>query len=209
MVVIDTAGSGTSYRRQNSCPDVMENSLPETLFDIPLKRADGRPATLNDYRGQVILVVNVASKCGLTVQYEALEKLYEDKRDRGFTVAAFPANDFKDQEPGSDAEIMTFCQSTYDVQFPIFSKISVKGEAKHPLYKTLTTASIPTTGDGPMRERLKGYGIETGAAGEVLWNFEKFLIDRKGSVVARFAPDVTPDDPRLLAALDEQLAKTA
>lgn len=96
--------------------------MPETLFDIPLKRADGRAATLNDYRGQVLLVVNVASKCGLTVQYEALEKLYEAKRDRGFTIAAFPANDFKEQEPGSDAEIMTFCQSTYDVQFPVFSR---------------------------------------------------------------------------------------
>lgn len=183
--------------------------MTETLFDIPLKRADGQAATLNDYRGKVILVVNVASKCGLTVQYEALEKLYEDKRDRGFVVAAFPANDFKEQEPGSDAEIMTFCQSTYDVQFPVFSKISVKGAAKHPLYKKLTAASVPTTGEGPMREKLKGYGIDTGPAGEVLWNFEKFLIDRDGSVVARFAPDVTPDDPRLLSALDEQLAKAA
>ena len=183
--------------------------MPETLFDIPLKRADGHAATLNDYRGQVILVVNVASKCGLTVQYEALEKLYEDKRDRGFTVAAFPANDFKEQEPGTDAEIMTFCQSTYDVQFPVFSKISVKGEAKHPLYKKLTAAAVPTTGDGPMREKLKGYGIDTGAASDVLWNFEKFLIDRQGAVVARFAPDVTPDDTRLLAAVDEQLAKAA
>lgn len=183
--------------------------MTETLFDIPLKRADGRAATLNDFRGQVMLVVNVASKCGLTVQYEALEKLYEQKRDRGFTIAAFPANDFKEQEPGSDAEIMTFCQSTYDVQFPVFSKISVKGAAKHPLYKVLTASAVPTTGEGPMRERLKGYGIDTGAANDVLWNFEKFVIDRKGAVVARFAPDVTPDDPRLLAVLDEQLSKAA
>jgi glutathione peroxidase len=183
--------------------------LPDTLFDIPLTRADGRNATLNDYRGQVILVVNVASKCGLTVQYDALEKLYEDKRDRGFTIAAFPANDFKDQEPGSDAEIMSFCQTTFDVQFPIFSKISVKGEAKHPLYRKLTASSVPTTGDGPMRDRLKGHGVDTGPAGEILWNFEKFLIDRKGSIVARFAPDVTPDDPRLVSVVDEQLAKTA
>jgi glutathione peroxidase len=187
----------------------MEISVPETLFDIPLKRADGQSSSLNDFRGQVILVVNVASKCGLTVQYESLEKLYEDKRDRGFTIAAFPANDFKDQEPGSDAEIITFCQSTYDVQFPIFSKISVKGDAKHPLYRKLTAASVPTTGEGPMRERLKGYGIDTGAASDVLWNFEKFLIDRQGTVVARFAPDVTADDPRLLSALDEQLSKGA
>lgn len=187
----------------------MERPVPETLFDIPLKRADGRAATLNDYRGQVLLVVNVASKCGLTVQYEALEKLYEAKRDRGFTIAAFPANDFKEQEPGSDAEIMTFCQSTYDVQFPVFSKISVKGAAKHPLYKNADSLPVPTTGDGPMRERLKGYGVDTGAASDVLWNFEKFLIGRHGSVVARFAPDVTPDDPRLLSMLDKELAKSA
>jgi glutathione peroxidase len=183
--------------------------LTETLFDIPLKRADGQPATLNDYRGKVILVVNVASKCGLTVQYEALEKLYEDKRDSGLVIAAFPANNFKDQEPGTDAEIMTFCQSTYDVQFPVFSKISVKGADAHPLYRQLTSASVATTGEGPMRERLKGHGVDTGAPGDVLWNFEKFLIDRSGKIVARFAPDVTPDDPRLVSALNSELAKAA
>lgn len=183
--------------------------MTETLFDIPLKRADGQPATLNDYRGKVILVVNVASKCGLTVQYEALEKLYEEKRDHGLVIAAFPANNFKDQEPGTDAEIMTFCQSTYDVQFPVFSKISVKGADAHPLYQQLTSASVPTTGEGSMRERLKGYGVDTGAPSDVLWNFEKFLIDRSGKIVARFAPDVTPDDPRLVNALNSELSKAA
>lgn len=180
--------------------------MSEQLLTTPLKRADGQAATLGDYRGKVILVVNVASKCGLTVQYEALEKLYEDKRDRGLVIAGFPANNFKEQEPGTDAEIVTFCQSTYDVQFPIFSKISVKGADIHPLYRQLTASPVETTGEGPMRERLTGHGIETGTPGDVLWNFEKFLIGRSGEVVARFAPDVTPDDPRLVSAIDRELA---
>jgi glutathione peroxidase len=177
------------------------------LLDIPVKRADGRETTLSDYRGEVILVVNVASKCGLTVQYESLEKLYEDKRGRGFVVAAFPANDFKGQEPGTDEEIVAFCTSTYDVRFPIFSKISVKGEEIHPLYRQLTASAPDTIGDGPMRDRLKGNGIEPSDKTEVLWNFEKFLIGRDGEVAARFAPDVTVDDPRFLSIVDRELAK--
>jgi glutathione peroxidase len=139
----------------------MEISMSD-LLSIPLKLAEGRETTLNEYRGKVTLVVNVASKCGLTKQYEGLEKLYEDKRERGFVIAAFPANNFKEQEPGTDAEIVAFCTSTYDVKFPIFSKLSVKGEDKHPLYKTLTAADVATTGDGPMRERLRGHGMEAG-----------------------------------------------
>lgn len=177
------------------------------LLEIPVKRADGRDTTLNEYRGQVIMIVNVASRCGLATQYEGLEKLYEDKRDRGFIIAAFPANDFKNQEPGTDAEIVAFCTSTYDVQFPIFSKISVKGEGKHPLYQRLTASPVTTTGDGPMRERLKDRGLAVADDSEILWNFEKFLIGRNGEVVARFAPDVTADDSRLIAAIDRELAK--
>lgn len=180
--------------------------MSETLLTTPLKRADGQTATLGDYRDKVILVVNVASKCGLTVQYEALEKLYEDKRDEGLVVAGFPANNFKEQEPGTDAEIMAFCQSTYDVQFPMFSKISVKGPDIHPLYRELTASPVETTGEGPMRDKLKGFGIDTGTPGDVLWNFEKFLIGRNGKIVARFAPDVTPDDPRLANAIERELA---
>ena len=181
--------------------------MSDKLLDIPVKRADGRDTTLSDYRGEVILVVNVASKCGLTVQYESLEKLYENKRDRGFVIAAFPANDFKEQEPGSDEEIVAFCTSTYDVKFPIFSKISVRGQERHPLYRQLTASAPETIGEGPMRDRLKGHGIETGDRGEVLWNFEKFLIGRDGHVAARFAPDVTVDDPRFLSIVDKELAK--
>lgn len=177
------------------------------ILSIPFKRTDGGSTTLADYKGQVMLVVNVASKCGLTKQYEGLEKLYEDKKDEGFVIAAFPANNFKGQEPGTDAEIVEFCQLTYDVKFPIFSKISVKGEDKHPLYTALTGAGIATTGDGPMKERLRGHGMNIPDDGEIVWNFEKFLIGRDGKVVARFAPDVTAEDGRLISALDRELAK--
>jgi glutathione peroxidase len=111
------------------------------LLDIPVKRADGHETTLSEYSGKVILVVNVASKCGLTRQYEGLQRLYSENRDAGLVIAAFPANDFKGQEPGSDAEIVAFCTSTYDVQFPIFSKIAVTGDEKHPLYKQLIALS--------------------------------------------------------------------
>lgn len=178
-----------------------------SLYDIPVKRIEGTDATLAAYRGKVLLVVNVASKCGLTPQYEGLEKLYQDKRAQGLEVLGFPANNFKEQEPGTDTEISQFCSLNYDVHFPLFSKISVKGTDQHPLYAALTRAQPTATGDGPFRERLKGYGIDTGAPGDVLWNFEKFLVNRQGRVVARFAPDMTANDPRLLQALDAELAK--
>jgi glutathione peroxidase len=177
-----------------------------TVYDFSAPTIDGQPQALDAYRGQVLLIVNVASKCGLTVQYEGLEKLYADKRERGFVIAGFPANDFKGQEPGTDAEILDFCTSTFGVDFPMFSKISVKGPDKHPLYKTLTNSDVETTGEGPMRERLKGAGL-AGDDNEILWNFEKFLVGRNGKVVARFAPDVTADDSRLVSAIDRELAK--
>jgi glutathione peroxidase len=120
-------------------------------------------------------------------------------------VLGFPANNFKEQEPGSDAQIVEFCSSTYDVHFPLFSKISVVGADQHSLYTALTAAQPETTGEGPFRERLKGYGIESDNTTDVLWNFEKFLIDRHGKVVARFAPDIAVDDSRLLAAIEAQL----
>ena len=176
------------------------------ILTIPVKRTDGRETTLGEYKGQVVLVVNVASKCGLTKQYEGLEKLYENKRDSGFVITAFPANDFMGQEPGSDAEIVEFCQVTYDVKFPIFSKISVKGDAKHPLYKELTGSPVSTTGDGPMKEKLRARGMDI-KDGEIVWNFEKFLLGRDGKVVARFAPDVTAEDSRLIEAVDRELAR--
>jgi glutathione peroxidase len=178
-----------------------------SIYGIPLKRIDGKPATLGDYQGSVLLVVNVASKCGLTPQYEGLEKLYQARHAQGLEVLGFPANNFREQEPGSEEEILSFCTTTYDVHFPMFSKISVKGADRHPLYDALTAAQPSATGEGPFREKLKGYGIDGGELDEVLWNFEKFLVNRKGEVVARFSPDVTASDPRLLAAVDAELSR--
>ncbi|MCP3102311.1 glutathione peroxidase [Myxococcus sp. K15C18031901] len=182
--------------------------MSHDLYDIPLKSIDGAQQSLGRFKGKVLLVVNVASKCGLTPQYEGLEKLYERKNAEGLEVLGFPANDFMGQEPGSEAEIKDFCSLTYDVKFPLFSKISVVGENKHPLYRALTSAVPDATGEGPMRARLKGYGIEANPKPEVQWNFEKFVIGRDGRVAARFTPDVTADDPRLLQAIDAELAKS-
>ena len=183
--------------------------MADTLYSTAVKRIDGEATTLGDYRGKVLLVVNVASKCGLTPQYEGLERLYEDKRGKGLEVLGFPCNDFRGQEPGTEAEIADFCSTTYGVQFPMFGKITVKGPDKHPLYSALTTAKPERVGEGPMRERLQGFGIEVGEPIDVLWNFEKFLIGRDGQVVERFAPDVAADDARLTAAIDRELAKAA
>lgn len=177
------------------------------LYDIPVKKIDGESTTLGSYKGKVLLVVNVASKCGLTPQYTALEQLYQGKHADGFEILGFPANNFKGQEPGTEAEIQSFCKTNYDVHFPLFSKVSVLGSDQHPLYKELTASQPKATGDGPMRERLQGYGIEPSKGADVVWNFEKFLVSRDGKVVGRFAPDITPDDPRLVAAIDAELAK--
>jgi glutathione peroxidase len=181
--------------------------MPQPLYDIPVKRIDGTDTRLDAFRGKVLLIVNVASKCGLTPQYEGLERLYEAKRAQGFEILGFPANDFAGQEPGTEAEIASFCSTTYDVQFPLFSKIAVKGNAQHPLYRTLTAAKPEALGAEAMREKLKSYGMDTGKPGEVLWNFEKFLIDRSGAVAERFSPDTAPDDARLVAAIDRELAR--
>ena len=167
--------------------------MTDNVLDIPVKKIDGSDTTLADYRGKVIMVVNVASKCGLTVQYEGLERLYEEKRDEGLVIAGFPANDFKGQEPGSDKEILEFCMLTYDVQFPMFSKIAVTGENRHPLYDSLIASGVETVGDGPMRERLAKHGLETGQNGGIVWNFEKFLIGRDGNVIKRYAPTDKPE----------------
>ena len=180
--------------------------MTDTLDTIPLTTIDGQPATLGDWAGKVRLVVNVASKCGLTPQYEGLEKLYREKKDAGLEVLGFPANDFKGQEPGTEAEIASFCSLTYDVTFPMFAKVEVTGEAIHPLYRALTFTHPSATGEGPMRKKLEGFGIAPNPAPGVLWNFEKFLLGRDGAILARFAPDVTADDPRLRQAVDAALA---
>jgi len=172
---------------------------------IPLKTIDGEDSSLGAYAGQVLLVVNTASKCGLTPQYEGLEALYTKYRDDGFAVLGFPANDFAGQEPGSDAEIASFCQTSFSVDFPMFSKISVAGAGKHPLYAALTEAEPTAQGSGDFREKLKGYGMTPNPEPEVLWNFEKFLIGRDGDVVARFSPDMAPDDDRIVTAIEQEL----
>lgn len=157
--------------------------MSSPLYDIPVNRIDGSQASLGDYAGRVLLVVNVASKCGLTPQYDGLEALYRTYKDKGLTVVGFPANNFMGQEPGTNEEIQDFCRLTYGVDFPMFAKISVKGDDRHPLYDALA-------------------GDE-----DISWNFEKFLIGRDGKVVARFAPKTEPQDPAVVEAIETELSQ--
>ncbi|CAN5596357.1 glutathione peroxidase [soil metagenome] len=177
------------------------------LANIPFDTTEGTTSSLAEHHGEVVLIVNVASKCGLTPQYEALQKLYADKRADGLTVLGFPANDFAGHEPGTDAEIAEVCELTYAVEFPILSKISVVGAEQHPLYGALTEQAPPATDKESFRENLRGHGLDPTDDPDVLWNFEKFLVDKQGAVVGRFSPAVAPDDPALVAAIDAELAK--
>lgn len=152
-----------------------------------MNRIDGTREPLDVYKGKVVLIVNVASKCGLTKQYDALEKLYDDKKDEGFVILGFPANNFLGQEPGTNEEIAAFCSSKYDVSFPMYEKVSVKGDDACELYKQLRALPAPL-------------------GGEPDWNFTKFLVDRRGNVVARFHPKTTPDAEELVKKVDELLA---
>lgn len=175
---------------------------------IPLTRIDGSSDTLAQHKGKVLLVVNVASKCGLTPQYEGLEKLYQDKKDQGLEILGFPANDFGAQEPGTHEEIQEFCKLNYGVSFPLFAKADVTGANQQPLYAELTKAVPTKQGDvDGMKERFKGYGMTPNDDPDVLWNFEKFLIGKDGQVAGRFAPAMTPDDPVLVSAIEAELAK--
>jgi glutathione peroxidase len=179
------------------------------LYDIPLRRISGAAATLGDFKGSVLLIVNVASKCGLTKQYATLESLHEKYQAQGLVVAGFPANDFAGQEPGKNEEIQSFCTLNFGVKFPLFEKITVVGPQKHPLYQALTAAKPAATSNPgvPFREKLKGYGIVPNPEPEILWNFEKFLVNRDGQVVQRFSPDMEPDDALLVGAITTELAK--
>jgi glutathione peroxidase len=189
--------------------------LPASLYDIPIHRITGEDASLGDYRGEVLLLVNVASQCGLTGQYAALESLYTRFKDSGFAVLGFPANDFGAQEPGTNAEIAEFCTKEYNVDFPMFEKIVVTGPETHPLYRALIAAQPTAT--GPKREgfrnKLKSFldsvhpGKVTNPEPGILWNFEKFLIGRDGVVVARFSPEIVPDDPIIISTVESALAK--
>ena len=182
-----------------------------SIYDIPLRHITGSPASLAEHQGKVVLIVNVASKCGLTPQYEGLEALYRKYRDRGLIIAGFPANDFAGQEPGTNEEIQSFCTTNFGVDFPLYDKITVVGANKHPLYSLLVQLQPKSisTGPVPFAEDLKKYGISPNAAPELLWNFEKFLVSRTGEVVARFAPDTKPTDPALIAAIEAELSKDA
>src|ERR1700720_582208 len=157
------------------------------VYGFTLNSIEGKPAPLADYKGKVVLMVNVASKCGYTPQYTALEAVYEKYKDQGFVILGFPANNFGAQEPGTNEEIKTFCTRKYNVSFPMYSKISVKGEDQAPLYAYLTKDTGP------------------GLAGEIKWNFTKFLVDRDGKVVQRFEPAITPDSKEVTAAIEKQL----
>ncbi|MGB8853878.1 MAG: glutathione peroxidase [Pirellulales bacterium] len=152
-----------------------------------MKSIDGKPVDLASYKGKVVLVVNVASRCGYTKQYAGMQKLYDTYKDKGFVILGFPANDYGAQEPGSDAEIAEFCSTKYGVTFPMFSKITVKGPGKAPLYQTLTESADPK--------------------GEVAWNFEKFLIGKDGVVIGRFKSGVAPESAELAKAIEAALAK--
>ena len=183
--------------------------MTASIYDIPLHKITGEDGSLAEFKGKVLLVVNVASKCGLTPQYEALEEIYEQYRGQGLVVAGFPANDFRSQEPGTEVEIQTFCTTNYGIKFPMFSKITVVGAEKHPLYAALI-ASQPkavSLSEVPFAQKLKGYGIDTLPEPEILWNFEKFLVSRSGEVVKRFSPDTAPDAPELVAAIEAELTK--
>ena len=159
-----------------------------SLYDIPVHTLNGDPSSLGSLAGQTLLVVNVASKCGLTPQYEGLERLHERFAGQGFAVVGFPCNQFGGQEPGTADEIAEFCSATYGVSFPMFEKIEVNGPERHPLYQELT--AVPDA---------------SGEAGDIQWNFEKFLVRPDGTVAARFRPGTKPEDPAVVAAIEENL----
>ena len=183
--------------------------MSNKIYEIPVRRIDGRETTLAEFEGKTLLVVNVASKCGLTPQYEGLESLYKEYKDQGFEVLGFPANNFLAQEPGTNDEIQEFCEHNYGVSFPLYQKISVKGDDQHLLYHHLTDekGEADIANGSEFEEKLAGFGQERTKPNDVLWNFEKFLIGKKGKVAARIAPDVTAEDSRLVEAVKAELAK--
>lgn len=165
-------------------------TLPDekSVYDFKMKDIDGKEVKLSSYKGKVSLVVNTASKCGNTPQYEGLQNIYNKYKDKGFVILGFPANNFMGQEPGTEKEIKDFCTLKYNVTFPMFSKVSVKGEDQTPLYTYLTSKEI-----------------NPNFAGDVTWNFEKFLIDGNGKVIARFSPKTKPEDPKVIEAIEAAL----
>ena len=166
----------------------MSEAVARSIHEITLPRLDGTPVSLSEYAGKVVLAVNVASKCGLTPQYEGLQAIYDRYSDRGFTILGFPCNQFFGQEPGSAEQIQEFCSLNYGVSFPLFRKLDVKGEDQHPLYALLSE-----------------FPDDAGKAGNVTWNFEKFLVGKDGHVVRRFRPKTVPEDPKVVEAIEALL----
>lgn len=183
--------------------------MTKPIYTTHLQTIDHQPTTLGMYEGKVLLVVNVASQCGLTPQYEGLEALYERLHDQGFEILAFPSNEFLGQEPGTDEEILAFCRGTFGVKFPLFAKTDVNGVNRHPLYQALVTAQPQAVApDGSeFLARMSSKGRAPKQTGDILWNFEKFLIGRDGEVIQRFSPDTTAEDPFLLATITQALGR--
>jgi glutathione peroxidase len=183
--------------------------MASPIYDFKVNRIDGSDASLAEHQGSVMLIVNVASKCGLTPQYADLEQVYEQYHDRGLVVLGFPANEFAAQEPGTNQEIQEFCQTKFGVKFPMYEKIVVRGEGQHPLYRYLTETR-PTSQknpDGTLGKTLDKHGLGPKSETEIMWNFEKFLVDRNGQIVERFAPDISPKDAKVTSAIEKELAK--
>lgn len=180
----------------------------QNIFDLSVSKINGEKIQLGQFKDKVTLIVNVASKCGLTPQYEGLEKLYQQFNSEGFEVLGFPANEFLAQEPGSNEEIEKFCTMNFGVKFPMFEKVVVKGEGQHPLFHYLTNTLPEATQkpNGTLIEKLSSKGLITGEAQDIKWNFEKFLVNKKGIVVGRFSPELDPMDPIIVSAIKKELA---
>ena len=178
------------------------------IYNFKVNQIDGKEIALKEYQGKVMLVVNVASKCGLTPQYEGLEALYKQYRDQGLVVLGFPANEFLGQEPGTNQEVQAFCTLNYGVDFPMFQKIVVKGEGQHPLYSYLTQTKPEAIlkADSKLMPLLKEKGLLSGGPNDIKWNFEKFLVNKKGEITERFSPDIDPMDPVIVDAVKRALA---
>ena len=190
LVVVGAGAAGAALYHYGMILNPSPTAAPKekSMYEFTMKDIDGRDVRLDAYRGKVAMVVNVASKCGLTPQYEGLQALYDKYKDRGFVILGFPANNFLGQEPGTEKEIKEFCTLKYNVNFPMFAKISVKGADQHPFYTYLTN---PET--------------DPKFAGDITWNFEKFLTDREGNIIARFSPKTPPDDPELVKTIESAL----
>jgi glutathione peroxidase len=181
--------------------------MANSVHNFRVRKIDGKECSLDSFKGKALLIVNVASKCGLTPQYEALEQIYKKYHDKGFEILGFPANEFLAQEPGTNSEIQQFCQLNYGVTFPMFEKIVVKGQGQHPLYAYLTeTKPVAKSGSGKDFEAdLRSHGLVRENPKDILWNFEKFLVGKNGEIIERFSPDTAPDAPALIQAIEAAL----